>query len=169
MVKRMIVMAAIVAAALFVQAASAAPSGSSHVYGSGSTVWGVWDEGSESFALNVFTTPHGLGGHISWQGAKATDSPDGPLVSYHYSGHPSCLAVSGEVAVAGVVHYSAGQVFAYQGALVIVENDGSVEHAWAVLFEADSLASAKGECDYILGALGGFGPLPVLNGKVTIS
>ena len=35
MVKRLIVMAATVAAALFVQAASAAPPGSSHVYGSG--------------------------------------------------------------------------------------------------------------------------------------
>jgi len=166
MLKRLILIAATGAAAiLFAHAASAAPPGSSHVYGSGSTVWGVWDEGSESFPLNVFTTPQGLGGHISWRGAKATDSLDGPLVPYRYAGPPSCLAVSGDAAVVGVVHYYPGQVFAYQGVLVIVQNDGSV----VVLLEAESLASAKSECDGLLGELGDFGPLPVLNGQVTIS
>jgi hypothetical protein len=170
MLKRLILIAATVAAAiLFAHAASAAPPGSSHVDGSGSTIWGVWDEGSESFSLNVFTTPQGLGGHISWRGAKATDSLDGPLVPYRYAGPPSCLAVSGDVAVVGVVHYYPGQVYAYQGVLVIVQNDGSVEHAWAVLLEAESLASARSECDGLLGELGDFGPLPVLNGQVTIS
>jgi hypothetical protein len=162
--------AAFVLAALFVQAAAATPAGSTHVYGRGSTVWGVWNEGSQSFSLNVFTTPDGsLAGDMTWRGAKATDSPDGPLVHYGYAGRAACLAVSGDVVVAEVVHYYPGQVFAYQGAIEIVQTGGAVEHAWGVLLEAESLASAKGECSYILDSLGGFGPLPVLNGHVTIS
>jgi hypothetical protein len=158
------------AAVYFDHAATAPPPGSTGVVGSGSTVWGIWDEGSQSFSLNVFTTPGGsLSGHMTWQGAKATDSPTGPLVHYRYAGHPSCLAVSGGVAVASVVHFYAGQVFDYQGAIVIVQASGTIEHAWAELLEADSLASAKSVCSEVLNSLGGFGPLPVLDGHVTIT
>jgi hypothetical protein len=147
--RKLLLVAAVTIAALFVQAASAAAPGSTRFVGSGSTVWGVWDEGSESFSVNVFTT--------------------GPLVHYSYSGHPDCLAVSGNIAVTSVVHYYPGQVFPYQGAIVIAIDNGSVDQAWAELLEAGDQASAKRVCSSTLDSLSGFGPLPTLNGAVTVS
>jgi hypothetical protein len=160
---------AVTIAAFLVQSAAAAAPGSTRVVGSGSTVWGVWDEGTQSFSVNVFTTPGGLGGHVNWQGAKATNSPTGPLVHYSYSGHPDCLAVSGNIAVTSVVHYYPGQVFPYQGAIVIAIDDGPVDRAWGELLEAGDQQSAKSICRSTLDSLSGFGPLPTLNGQVTVS
>jgi hypothetical protein len=168
MLRKLQLVVAVTVAGLFVQAASAAPPGSTHLVGSGSTVWGVWNEGSQSFSVDVFTTPGGLGGHIKWQGAKATDSPTGPLVHYSYSGHPDCLAVSGNIAVTSVVHYYPHQVFPYQGAIVIAVDNGSVDQAWAELLEAGDQASAQSVCSETLDSLSGFGPLPTLNGDVTV-
>ena len=167
MLKRLIVIASTVAAAiLFAQPASAAPPGASHVYGSGSTVWGVWGVGSQSFSRNVCTTPHGLGGAVP--GTVAASVSVGWPVNLFVDppvGEPRG-APCGRCGLAG--HYRAGQVVPFQGVVVIVQNDGAVQHAWAVLLEAESLASAQSECNGLLGELGGFGPLPVLKGQVTI-
>lgn len=166
---KLLAIVALLSAAFAVQAAAtAAPSGSTRLVGAGSTVWGVWGEGSQSFSVNVFTTPHGLGGHIKWQGVKATDGPAGPLVRYSYSGHPDCLAVAGNIAVTSVVRYSPSHVFPYQGAVVIAVDDGSVDRAWGELLEAGDQQSAKSVCSSILDSLGGFGPLPTLDGAVTL-
>jgi hypothetical protein len=166
--KRLMLVGATIVVGIFVQAASAAPWGSDHVRGHGSTIWGVWGEGSESFSLNVFTTHRGVHGRISWRGAKADDSPDGPLVHYRYAGHPSCLAVSGDLAVAEVVHYYRHQVFPYQGVLVIVRADGSEDQAWAELLEAGNLADAQSECSGVLAAELASPSLQPLDGRVTI-
>ena len=166
--KRLVLVGATIVAAFLAQAASAAPRGDNHVRGHGSTVWGVWSEGSESFSLNVFTTRHGgLHGHIRWHGAKADDSPDGPLVPYHYAGHPSCLAVSGDLAVTEVVHYYPQQVFPYQGVLIIVSSNGSGDQAWAELLEAGDLASAQSACSQTLAAEIASPSLQPLDGEVT--
>ena len=161
--RRFMFVAAFVLAAVFVQAASAAPPGATHVYGSGSTVWG---DGTQSFNLNVFSKADGsLGGHMSWHGVTSTPYNQ-PL---DYSGHPDCLAVSGNIAVTSVVHYYPGQVFPYQGAIEIAVDNGSVDQAWGELLEAGDKASAQGVCRDTLDTLSSFGPLPTLNGEVTVT
>ena len=168
MLKRLVLVGATIITAFLAQAASAAPLGDTHVRGHGSTIWGVWGEGSESFSLNVFTTRHGLSGHIRWRGAKADDSPDGPLVHYRYAGHPSCLSVSGDLAVTEVVHYYPQQVFPYQGVLIVASSDSSGDQAWAELLEAGDLASAQSACSQTLAAEIASPSLQPLDGEVTI-
>ena len=169
MLRKLLPVVAVTIAAFLAQTASAAAPGSMRMVGSGSTVWGVWDEGSESFSVNVFATSTGIGGHVNWQGAAATESATGPLVHYSYSGHPDCLAVSGNVAVTSLVHYYPGQVFPYQGAIVIAVDNGSTDLAWGELLEAGDKASAQSVCQDTLDSLSGFGPLPTLNGGVTVT
>lgn len=160
--RRLMIIAAFVLAAVFVQAAAAAHPGATRVEGRGSTVWG---DGTQSFRLNVFRKSDGnLGGHMSWDGVTSTPYNQ-PL---DYSGHPVCLTVSGGYAIAAVVQYYPGQVFPYLGAIEIVQ-PGSPERAWGELLETGDLASAKGICDEVLAdiILNG-SSFPILNGQVTI-
>jgi hypothetical protein len=165
MVKQLIVLLALAATAIFVQASSAAPPGATHVYGSGSSQWGGGSQaGTQSFTLNVFTTRTGeLAGHMSWRGVSPASYPF-PL---HFSGHPSCLAFSpdGQFVVVSVVRYIPAQQ-AYVGPVEIIQT-GSPQYAMSELLEASDLASAQSYCASIA-STEDFPPLAPLDGHVTI-
>jgi hypothetical protein len=160
-----ILVLAVVAAALCAHVAWAAPPGSVHVYGGGSSQWGTGPQaGTQSFSLNVFTTSTGeLGGHMSWHGMSPAAYP----FRLDFSGHPSCLAVSpdGQLAAVAVVRYIRSEQ-SYVGPIEIIQA-GSPELATSELLEAADLPSAESVCAEIVD-FEDFPPLPALNGQVTI-
>lgn len=167
MLKQLIaLMATVVAAVMFVPATSAVPPGSTHVYGSGSSQWGGGPQaGTQSFSLNVFTTPTGgLGGHMSWHGVSPVAYP----ISLDSSGHPSCLAVSPDrqFAVVALVRYIRSER-SWVGPIEIIQA-GSPPLVQGQLLEAADRQSARDICAFILSAEDFF-PLYPLNGQVTIS
>lgn len=167
MSRKLLLVVAVTTAAFFVQAASAAPPGSTHVYGGGSSQWGSGPQaGTQWFSLNVFTTPTGrLGGHMSWHGVSPASYPF-PL---HFSGHPSCLAVSpdGRLAVAVVVRYIRSEQ-EWVGPIEIIQA-GSPELAMSELLETDSRLGAQQICAGIANLRPDELPaLAPLNGQVTI-
>lgn len=167
----------VISAACFAQSALATTNfdlpPNTHVWGSGRTVWGVWHEGWQKFDLHLFTKANGKpDGYMVWTGAAATNSATGPLVHYHYAGHPLCLAGYDDTFVGAVLNPFPTQVFTEQGALEIVQNAGSHQNAWGVLIATDETrAQASTVCADILKDVVGlgdfpFGPLPVLDGHV---
>jgi len=165
MLKQLIALMAVVAAAMFVQSSSAAPPGATHVYGSGSSQWGSGPQaGTQSFSLNVFTTPTGgLAGHMSWHGTSPASYP----FRLDFSGHPSCLAFSpdGQFVVVSVVRYIRSEQ-SWVGPVEIIQV-GSPQYAMSELLEASDLASARDYCAFEA-STESFPPLALLNGQVTI-